>query len=84
MAHDPLLNIPNVGPATASDLRKLGIGRPNDLHGRDPRALYTRLCHLNGQLHDPCVEDVFAAAIHFVETGESLKWWVFSRKRKGQ
>jgi hypothetical protein len=30
----------------------------------------------------PCVEDVFAAAIHQARTGEALDWWIFSRQRR--
>jgi hypothetical protein len=31
-----LEDIPNVGPAVAADLRRLGITAPGDLPGRDP------------------------------------------------
>ena len=81
-SQDLLQTIPNIGKATASDLRRLGIQTPKDLSGRNPRALYARLCHLDGERHDPCVEDVFAAAIHFVNTGEARRWWEFSRQRQ--
>jgi predicted flap endonuclease-1-like 5' DNA nuclease len=33
-----LEDIPNVGPAVAADLRRLGITAPADLLGRDPYA----------------------------------------------
>jgi predicted flap endonuclease-1-like 5' DNA nuclease len=35
-----LEEIPNVGPAVAADLRRLGITSPADLLGRDPYVLY--------------------------------------------
>jgi hypothetical protein len=31
---------------------------------------------------DPCVWDVFAAAIHQARTGESRDWWTFTPERK--
>ena len=54
--------LPNVGPAMADDLMRLGIGRVEDLIGRDGDELYEALCRLDGVRHDPCVRDVFAAA----------------------
>jgi hypothetical protein len=38
-----LEDIPNVGPAVAADLRRLGLTAPADLLGRDPYALYEDL-----------------------------------------
>ena len=46
-----LEDIPNVGPAVAADLRRLGITSPADLLGRDPYALYEDLCEKTGQRH---------------------------------
>ena len=77
-----LQTIPNVGPATAEDLRRLGIRAPDDLEGADPEEMYERLCRLDGEAHDPCVQDVFSAAVHFVETGEERHWSEFSKQRK--
>ncbi len=79
-----LQDIPNVGPATEADLRLLGLSEPAHLIGQDADALYQRLCRLTGQRHDPCVIDVFRAAIHFMETGESRKWHEFSADRKNR
>jgi len=77
-----LQDIPNVGPATESDLQRLGIRQPSDLAGQDAFKLYRRLCNLDDSRHDPCVIDVFMAAIHFMETGETLPWHDFSAERK--
>lgn len=77
-----LLDLPNVGPATARDLIRLGIRRPLDLKGREPRQLYDELCHLSGVRQDPCVFDVFAAAIDFVEGAPARPWWHYSSRRK--
>jgi hypothetical protein len=38
--------IPNVSPAVAADLRRLGITSPGELPGRDPYAMYDDLCRL--------------------------------------
>lgn len=77
-----LQTLPNVGPATAGDLIRLGVTSLDDLSRRDPRVLYDRLTELDGVAHDPCVLDVFAAAIHCARTGESVPWWLFSPARK--
>ncbi len=37
---------------------------------------------MDGVPHDPCVLDVFAAAIHAARTGEAIPWWDFSDRRK--
>lgn len=74
--------MPNVGPATVADFALLGIHQPNDLKGKDPLALYDALCDITGQRHDPCVIDVFMAAVHYVETGEAKRWWDFTAERK--
>src|SRR5579862_9551837 len=41
-----LEDLPNVGPAIAADLRRLGIATPAELPGRDPYALYDDLCRI--------------------------------------
>ncbi len=77
-----LEEIPNVGPAVAADLRRLGITTPGDLLGRDPYALYDDLCQITGQRHDPCLLDTFIAAIRFM-TGEPKRpWWKYTAERK--
>lgn len=81
---EALTTIPNVGPATAEDLERLGIQAPADLVGEDPDALYDRLCRLDGRRHDPCVRDVFEAAIAYATDGTQQPWWVYSRKRKAR
>lgn len=52
-----LKEVPNVGPAIAADLRRLGINQPTDLPGRDPYGLYDDLCRITAQQHDPCLLD---------------------------
>ena len=74
--------IPNVGPATAEDLYRLGIRAVEDLMQRDAETMYEELCLLDGVRLDPCVQDVFAAAIYFAKGKGSKPWWHFSRIRK--
>jgi len=79
-----LRQIPNVGPAIAGDLIRLGIRRVEDLRGRDPDALYDALCQLDGARHDPCVRDVFAAAVAFANGEPARPWWAFTPARKAR
>ena len=77
-----LEDIPNVGPAVAGDLRKLGINEPDDLVGRDPYAMYDDLCRLTGQRHDPCLLDTFIAAVRFMAGEPKKPWWKYTAERK--
>jgi hypothetical protein len=77
-----LEDIPNVGPAIAGDLQRLGITSPADLLGRDPYAMYDELCRVTGVRHDPCVLDVFIAAVRFMAGGPKKPWWSFTAERK--
>lgn len=77
-----LQRIPNVGPAMADDLLRLGIVAPDDLAGRDPDVLYQDLCRLDGRRHDPCVRDVFASAISFADGEPAQPWWAFTPDRE--
>ncbi|MCA1811351.1 MAG: helix-hairpin-helix domain-containing protein [Halobacteriales archaeon] len=74
--------LPNIGPAMAHDLVRLGLRTLEGLERSDPQALYDRISALDGVRHDPCVLDTFAAAVHNLRTGEALPWWEFSRRRK--
>jgi hypothetical protein len=86
MATDPdlraLTALPNVGPAVARKLRRLGVTRPEALRGRDAEELFERLCALDGRRHDPCLLDTFVAAVSFANGGPARPWWEFSRERK--
>ena len=70
-----LEDIPNVGPAVADDLRRLGIASPDELLRRDPYAMYDDLCRITGQRHDPCLLDTFIAAVRFMESESKKPWW---------
>ena len=77
-----LEDVPNIGPAIAGDLRRLGITSPAELLGRDPYALYDDLCRITGQRHDPCLLDTFIAAVRYMEGGSKKPWWKDAAERK--
>jgi hypothetical protein len=77
-----LEQLPNVGKATAGDLRLLGITTPAALVGRDPYELYHRLCDITKQRHDPCMIDVFIAVVRFMEGADATPWWHYTAERK--
>ena len=66
----------------AASLQLIGIDHPRKLIGKEAVELYKELCARSGKKQDPCVLDVFMAAIHFMEGGEPLPWWSFTDKRK--
>lgn len=76
---DDLRRIPGVGKSIAQDLRDLGVMRVDDLHNRDPQALYDALCELRGAPIDRCMLYVFRCAVYFASEErhdpELLKWW---------
>ena len=77
-----LEQIPNVGPAVAADLRRLGITSPGQLLGRDPYTMYDDLCRITGQRHDPCLLDTFIAVVRFMAGGPKRPWWKYTAERK--
>jgi hypothetical protein len=77
-----LEDLPNIGPAIAKDLRRIGVLEPKALVGRDPFAMYDELCRVTGQRHDPCLLDVFISAVRFMEGTPAKPWWKFTAERK--
>ena len=77
-----LADIPNIGPAMVEDFRNLGIEHPRQLAGKDPHALYLRLCEVTGMRHDPCVLDTFISAVRFMEGAPPHPWWHYPAERK--
>ena len=77
-----LQQIPNIGPSMAEDLRLIGISSPRDLLGKDPYAMYDELCRTTGVRHDPCVLDVFIAAVRFMAGEPARPWWKYTPERK--
>jgi hypothetical protein len=78
---ETLTALPNVGPAVARRLIRLGIERPDDLRGRDPDELFERLSALDGRREDPCVLDTFTAVVDFADGAPARPWWEYSRER---
>jgi hypothetical protein len=76
--------IPNVGPATAGDFETLGLRTPAELADCDADELHARLCRITGQRHDPCVIDVFTAAIAFMRGGPALPCWHYTAQRRAR
>ena len=77
-----LEDIPNVGPSLADKLRLIGVSSPQDLLGKDPYTMHEDLCHATGVRQDPCVIDVFIAAVRFMAGERAKPWWKFTPERK--
>jgi hypothetical protein len=87
MASNRLLHdLISVGPAMLRDFDQLGIRSVPQLAKQDPQKMYARLNRLTGQRQDPCVLDVFQAAVAQARNprlpAEKCQWWYWSRKRK--
>jgi hypothetical protein len=76
----------SVGPKMERDFQMLGIGSVPQLARQDPDRMYEKLCSLTGQRQDPCVLDVFHAAVAQARDprlpAERCQWWYWSRRRK--
>jgi len=77
-------DIPNVGPAIARVFRRINIKSPIDLKGKNPYALYRRLCKITGTRYDPCVLDTFMAVVDFMNGARPKPWWSYTKLRKKQ
>lgn len=74
--------LPNIGKSIAGDLQRIGIEHPKQLIEKEPFVLYESLCETTETRHDYCVLDVFMSAVHFMEGGDPLPWWDFTKERK--
>jgi hypothetical protein len=77
-----LTDLPNIGEASAGDLRLLGIREPSQLVGKCPFEMYEMLCEKTASRHDPCVIDVFMSATRFMAGEEPRPWWEYTEERK--
>ena len=84
MSEQELQTLPNIGPAVAAMLVRLGVQQPADLRGQTADALYERLCEVDGRRHDPCLLDTLVAAVDYVHGAPARPWWYYSRIRKAQ
>jgi hypothetical protein len=76
----------SIGPAMLRDFELLGIRSVAQLARQNPQRLYGRLSRLTGQRQDPCILDVFCAAVAQARNprlaAEKCQWWYWSKKRK--
>ncbi len=76
----------SVGPAIRRDFEVLGIRTVAQLARQEPESLHRRLQRKTGQRLDPCVLDVFRAAVAQARDPnlprEKCQWWYWSRVRK--
>jgi len=77
-----LEQLPNVGPAIAADLRRIGIEHPAELRDKDAWNLYRALCEKTGARQDPCVLDTLMAATDFMRGAPAAPWWKYTAERK--
>ncbi len=77
-----LTDLPNIGPAMARDLQRLGIEQPQQLADCDAMELYFRLCDISGVQQDPCVLDTFMSITAFMQGEAAQPWWAFTARRK--
>ena len=76
----------SIGPAMLRDFEMLDVKSVAQLAKQDPQRMYERLGKIVGQRQDPCVLDVFCAAVAQAKNprleAEKCQWWWWSRKRK--
>jgi len=76
----------SIGPAMLRDFERLGIRSVAQLARQNPERMYARLSRLTEQRQDPCVLDVFDAAVAQARNPrlavEKCQWWYWSKKRK--
>ena len=81
-----LADLISVGLAMLRDFEILGVHSVGQLAHQNPQRLYQRLERATGQRQDPCVLDVFRAAVAQARDprlpAEQCQWWYWSRKRK--
>jgi nucleotidyltransferase/DNA polymerase involved in DNA repair len=81
-----LRDLVSVGPAMERDFEMLGIRGVAHLARQDPERLYEKLGSITGRRQDPCVLDVFCAAVAQARDprlpAEQRQWWYWSRRRK--
>src|SRR4051812_35779755 len=82
MSEHDLRALPNVGPAVARMLIRLGVEQADALRGQDADGLFARLCDLDGKRHDPCLLDTFTAIVDYANGAPARPWWYYSRLRK--
>lgn len=86
LAPRKLSDLRSIGPAAIEDFKLLGIESVEALKGKDSTDLYDKLCQITKKRHDPCVIDVFRAAIEQAKNPQleahKKNWWYWSKIRK--
>jgi hypothetical protein len=81
-----LEDIVSVGPAMKRDLALLGVHSVIALARCEAEDLYRRLCRKTGKRQDPCVLDIYCAAVEQARDPllppEQCVWWYWSSRRK--
>jgi hypothetical protein len=81
-----LKDLVSIGPAMLRDFDLLGVHSVAELARQSPRRMYARLNRVSGQRQDPCILDVFRAAVAQARNprlpAEQCQWWYWSRRRK--
>jgi len=77
-----LEQLPNVGPAAAGYLKRIGVSCPEHLVDRDPYVLYEELCRVSGVQYDLCLLDQFISAVRFMHGETARPWWKYTSERK--
>jgi hypothetical protein len=81
-----LKDLVSIGPAMLRDFELLGVHSVAELARQSPRRMYARLNRVSGQRQDPCILDVFRAAVAQARNprlpAEQCQWWYWSRRRK--
>jgi hypothetical protein len=81
-----LRDLISVGPSILRDFELLSVRSMTQLAKHDPRRMYHKLCRVSGEYQDPCVLDVFSAAVAQARNPllppEQCRWWYWSRQRK--
>ncbi|MGQ0646584.1 MAG: helix-hairpin-helix domain-containing protein [Gemmatimonadaceae bacterium] len=77
-----LEDLPNVGKATAADLRAIHLTSPSQLVGQDPYRLYERMNRVLGARQDPCMCDVLISVVRYMEGAPARPWWHYTAERK--
>jgi hypothetical protein len=81
-----LKDLISIGSAMLRDFELLGIRSVAQLARQSPQRMYARLNRVSGQRQDPCVLDVFRAAVAQAKNprlpAEQCQWWYWSRKRR--
>jgi pathogenicity locus Cdd1 protein len=81
-----LAELISIGPAMLRDFQVLGIRSVAQLAKQNPQRMYARLNRVTGERQDPCVLDVFCAAVAQARNprlaAEKCHWWYWSKQRK--